>query len=113
MDHLGVLLHVPVRGRWMVSPELAVQRQGAARLTDPFPATPAEAGALPQILSDPVETTLRLGVHVSGRTGPLDVQATAGLHHLRNAGHVEGRTATRVEGRLQATLALRGRGRLD
>jgi hypothetical protein len=113
MDHLGVLLHVPVRGRWMVSPEVAVQRQGAARLTDPFPATPAEAGTIPQILSDPVETTLRLGVNVSGRTGPLDLQATAGLHHLRNAGNVEGRTATRVEGRLQATLALRGRGRLD
>jgi len=56
---------------------------------------------------------LRAGVSVSGRAGPLDLQATGGVHHRTNADNVEGTSTTRFEGRLQATFGLRGRGRLD
>jgi len=113
MDHLSVAVTLPLHARWAITPDLTVQRQGATRLTDPFPASGAEAGLVPQILSDPVETTFRAGITMSGRTGPLDLQATAGVHHRSNADNIEGESRTAFEGRLQATLALRGRGRLD
>lgn len=113
MDQLSVSVTLPVHARWAVSPDLAIQRQGAARLGTPFPVDPADVAATPQFLSSPVETTLRAGVSVSGRAGPLDLLANAGVHHRTNADNVEGVSATRVEGRLQATLGLRGRGRLD
>ena len=113
MDHLAVSLTLPVRRRWALTPDLAIQRQGASRLTDPFPIAPADIEATPQILSDPVETTLRAGLTVAGRSGPMDLQASAGVHHRTNAENVEGASDTRFEGRMQVTLALRGRGRLD
>jgi hypothetical protein len=113
MDQLSVSVTLPVHARWAVTPDLAIQRQGAARLGTPFPVDPADIAATPQFLSSPVETTLRAGLSVSGRAGPLDLLANAGVHHRTNADNVEGVSATRVEGRLQATLGLRGRGRLD
>lgn len=113
MDHLGLSVTIPVGTRWALTPDVAVQRQGAARLTDPFPIEAVDIEATPQILSEPVETTLRAGVSFAGRAGPLDLQATAGVHHRTNADNVEGTSQTRFEGRLQATLGLRGRGRLD
>jgi hypothetical protein len=113
MDQLSVSVTLPVRAHWALTPDLAIQRQGAARLDDPFPMDSTAAGATPQILSSPVETTFRAGVSLAGRAGPLDLQATAGVHHRTNADNVEGTSSTRFEGRLQATLGLRGRGRLD
>ena len=98
MDHLMVSVTLPVHARWAVTPDLAIQRQGAARLTTPFPVDPADIAATPQFLSAPVETTLRAGVSVSGRAGPLDLLANAGVHHRTNADNVEGVSATRVEG---------------
>jgi hypothetical protein len=61
----------------------------------------------------PVETTWRLGLTVSGRHGPLDLQATGGLHHLTNAGNVDGVTRTRFEGRIQALLFIGTGGQLQ
>jgi hypothetical protein len=52
-------------------------------------------------------------VAVSGRQGPLDLRATAGLHHVVNAGHLEGRTENRFVGRIQATLGLSRRGVIE
>jgi hypothetical protein len=49
-------------------------------------------------------------VALSGRQGPLDLRASAGLHHLVNAGNLAGDTDTRFVGRLQATLGLSRRG---
>jgi len=104
MDFLQLTVSIPVWERWLVSPDVAVQRQGAARLTDPFPVTNEEIRNTPSFLSKPVETTWRIGFTLSGRQGPLDLQATGGLHHLTNAGNVEGETKTRAEGRIQALL---------
>jgi len=47
-----------------------------------------------------------------GRQGPLDLRASAGVHHVVNADHQEGRTVNRFEGRLQATLGVSRGGTL-
>lgn len=110
MDQLSVSLSLPLRRRWLVAPELALLRQGEGRIGDPFPATRAEAGRIPQIFIGVVERTYRVGLGVSGREGPLDLQASAGLHHVENLRHQAGRDINRFEGRLQATLGLSRRG---
>jgi hypothetical protein len=60
-----------------------------------------------------VERTWRAALGVSDRQRPLDVSASAGFHHVVNAGHLESRTVDRFEGRLQATLGLSRRGVLQ
>lgn len=112
MDQLSVFASTPVRRSWLVTPELTLLRQGEGRLDAPFPATPEEAGQVPQIFIGVVERTYRVAVGLEGRQGPLDLQATAGFHHVVNAEHEEGRTVNRFEGRLQATLGLQARGTL-
>lgn len=111
-DLLTVQLTVPVRGRWLLTPEATVQRQGARRFDDPFPATGDEARPIGELLSGTVETTWRLALGVSGREGPLDLAGSAGLHHIRNVGHRVGDVQTRFEGRVQATLFFTRRGAL-
>jgi hypothetical protein len=110
MDRVTVTVSVPAGTRWLVTPELTLQRQGEGDISDPFPASPGEAGGIPQLFIGTVERTLRAAVAVSGRQGPLDLRATAGLHHVVNAGHLEGNTENRFVGRLQATLGLSHRG---
>ena len=110
MDQLTVTVSLPYRTRWLLTPELTLLRQGEGEINDPFPATDAEAGALPQLFIGVVERTWRAAVDLRGRQGPLDLHLNAGLHHVVNAGHEEGRTVNRFEGRLEATLGLGARG---
>jgi hypothetical protein len=112
MDQLSLLASTPIQRHWLLTPELTLLRQGEGRLDAPFPATPEEAGQIPLIFIGVVEHTYRLAVGLEGRQGPLDLQAIAGYHHVVNAGHEEGRTVNRFEGRLEATIGLRGRGEL-
>ncbi len=65
---------------------------------------------MPQLFIGVVERTWRAAIDLRGREGPLDLHLNAGLHHVVNAGHQEGRTVNRFEGRLQATLGLSHRG---
>jgi hypothetical protein len=113
MDRVTLTVSVPVAGRWLLTPELTLQRQGEGDINDPFPASPEEAGQLPQLFIGTVERTWRAAVAVSGRQGPLDLRATAGLHHVVNAGNQAGNTENRFEGRLQATLGLSHRGVIE
>jgi hypothetical protein len=106
MDRVTVTVSVPAGTHWLLTPELTLQRQGEGDLSDPFPATPGEAGAIPQLFIGTVERTWRAALAVSGRQGPFDLRATAGLHHVVNADHLEGNTENRFVGRLQATLGL-------
>jgi hypothetical protein len=110
MDQLTLTAGVPRGSRWLLTPELTLLRQGEGRIEDPFPATSSEAGAIPQIFIGVVERTWRAAVDLRGREGPLDLHLNAGLHHVVNADHQEGRTVNRFEGRLQATLGLSRRG---
>ncbi len=113
MDQLSVTVSMPVLRHWLVTPDLTLLRQGEGRIGDPFPATAEEAGMIPQIFIGVVERTYRAGLGISGRGGPLDLQASAGFHHVVNSSHEEGRTVNRFEGRLQATLGLSRRGVLQ
>jgi hypothetical protein len=113
MDRLTLTVGIPAGTRWLVTPELTVQRQGEGDINDPFPASPEEAAALPQLFIGTVERTWRAALAVSGRQGPLDLLASAGLHHVVNAGHRAGDTDNRFVGRLQATLGLSRRGVIE
>ncbi len=112
-DQVTFTVTLPFQNRWLLTPELTLLRQGEGRINDPFPASGAEAALIPQLFIGTVERTWRAALGVSGRQGPLDLRASAGFHHVVNAGHEEGRTANRFEGRLQATLGLSRRGVLQ
>jgi hypothetical protein len=110
-DQLTLRATLPVRGDWLLAPELTVLRQGEGNLQDPYP-VPDANGVLttPALFIGVVERTYRAAVGLVGRTGPLDLAATAGFHHVVNSGHQEGNTVDRFEGRIQATLGLSREG---
>jgi hypothetical protein len=110
MDQLSVTVSVPRGTRWLLTPELTLLRQGQGRINDPFPTSPQEAGQLPQLFIGVVERTWRAALDLRGTEGPLDLSLNAGLHHVVNADHQEGRTVDRFEGRFQATIGLSRQG---
>lgn len=111
-DQLSFSLTAPVTPRWLITPELTLQRQGEGRLSQPVPSSgTAEAGDTPEIFIGVVERTWRAALGVSGTQGPLSLQANAGLHYIDNAGNIEGRSKTRFVGRIQATLGISRAGR--
>jgi hypothetical protein len=113
MDRVTLTVSVPAGARWLFTPELTLQRQGEGDINDPFPASPGDAGDIPQLFIGTVERTWRAAVAVSGRQGPLDLRASAGWHHVVNAGHRSGDTEDRFVGRIQATLGLSRRGAIE
>ena len=96
----------------LVTPEVAFQRQGAARLTDPFPSE-SVAAVLPTRLSGVVERTLRFGVDVATAAGRLGLVGQAGVQHSDNDGNVAGRSATRFTARLAVRIGASFWGRLE
>ena len=110
LDQLTLTVSVPRGTRWLLTPELTLLRQGEGDIRAPFPSSAGAAGATPQLFIGVVERTWRAALDVSGREGPLELHLNAGYHHVLNAGHTEGRTVNRFEGRLQATLGLGRRG---
>jgi hypothetical protein len=109
-DQVTLRVALPVRDEWLLSPELTLLRQGEGRIDDPYPVPDANGVlATPALFIGVVERTYRAGVGLSGRSGPLDLVANAGFHHVTNSGHREGHSVDRFEGRIQATLGL-GRG---
>ena len=112
-DQLTFRATLPVRGAWLLSPELTLLRQGEGRINDPYP-VPDGNGVLatPALFIGVVERTYRAAVALRGRTGPLELVANAGIHHVVNSGHQEGQSVDRFEGRIQATVGLRRKGTL-
>ena len=100
-DQLTLALALPVRARWLLEPELTLQRRGESRLTDPWPSGSAQT---PTLFLGTAERTWRAALGLSGRQGIVSLQGSAGLHYLQNADHVEGRTRTEFAGRLQLTV---------
>jgi hypothetical protein len=92
-------------GHWLLSPDLAVLWQGEGRIDAPFPVDQALTDT-PELFIGTVATTYRLGATLSGGGAGVGIQATAGLHHTTNADQIRGRSRTRLEGRLLATLGL-------
>ena len=110
-DQLTLRATVPVRDDWLVAPELTVLRQGEGRIDAPYPVPdPNGVLATPALFIGVVERTYRAAIGVSGRTGPLDLVASAGFHHVVNNRHQEGDSVDRFEGRLQATLGFSRQG---
>lgn len=110
-DQVTLRLTVPVRTSWIFSPELTLLRQGEGRIEDPYPVQP-ELASTPALFIGVVERTLRAGVGVSGREGPVELSGDAGIHHVTNVGHVEGVTDTRFEARVQLTLGIGASGEI-
>lgn len=97
---------LPVRSRWLVSPRIALLRQGEGRIQDPFPGAQG-ADTLPTVGIGTIATSLWSGVRVSGWEGPLQLSGEAGLRHTSNAGHTKGNSRTTFEARVTATLGVR------
>ncbi len=110
MDQASLTVGVPGGTRWLLTPELTLLRQGQGDINAPFPASGTQAGDVPGLFIGVVERTWRAALGLRGRQGPLDLHLNAGVHHVVNADHREGRTVNRFEGRLQATLGFSRRG---
>ena len=104
-EEIAVRVGVPVAPGWLVSPRLALLRQGEGRLTDPFPSF-EEASEIPDRFIGTVARSLWAGAGISGWRGPLRLVGEAGIRHLRNAEHQPGLTRTSLEARLTATIGL-------
>jgi hypothetical protein len=105
---------MPIKADWLLAPELTLLRQGEGRIDDPYP-VPDANGVLttPALFIGVMERTYRAGLGITGRTGPLDLIANAGFHHVVNSGHERGRNVNRFEGRIQATIGLWRKGVLQ
>jgi hypothetical protein len=104
-DQLSLKVTLPVRDRWLLSPELTLLRQGEGRINDPYPQPDANGVlATPALFIGIVERTYRAALGLTGATGPLELTANAGVHHVVNRAHQAGRTVNRFEGRIQATV---------
>ncbi|HEX2249360.1 MAG TPA: hypothetical protein VHH32_03380, partial [Gemmatimonadales bacterium] len=106
-DQLTLTATLPVRSSWLLAPEVTYLRQGEGSINAPYP-PPDETGArdTPALFIGVVERTLRLGLGISGRTGPFDLLASAGFHHVWNSEHVSGQSDNRFVGRIQATVRI-------
>jgi hypothetical protein len=110
-DQLTGLVTIPVTRNWLLSPELTLLRQGEGRITDPYPPSGSSAlGSTPQLFIGTVERTFRAAVGVDGSVHPFHVNANAGYHRITNAGHLEGHTVNRFEGRLTISAGFSRRG---
>ncbi len=106
-DQVTLRIAVPVRTSWMFSPELTLLRQGEGRIEAPYPPVgSAELAGTPALFIGVVERTYRAGLQVSGREGPFELSADAGIHRIVNVGHAAGVSDTRIEARMQATIGL-------
>jgi hypothetical protein len=94
---------IPLRETWLVTPRMALLRQGEGRIEAPFP-TFAEASSTPARFIGVTATSLWTGLGVAGGYRRLQASAEGGLRHTSNAGHVTGRTSTTLEGRIAVTL---------
>lgn len=112
-DHvlLGAEVSVPLAGRWLLTPDLAILWQGEGQIDAPFPSGPALTTTR-EIFLGTVARTYRLGAAVAGGTPALGLRAVAGIHRTVNADHVPGKRRTRFESRVQATIGLVKGGQL-
>ena len=112
-DQLSLMVTVPVLANWLLTPELTLLRQGEGRIQDPYPPSgSAELGSTPQLFIGTVERSYRAALGIHGSIRPVQLTANLGYHRISNAGHMDGRTETRFQGRLFVTVGTSRRGRL-
>jgi hypothetical protein len=110
-DQFSLRVSVPVRERWLVTPELALFRQGEGDINTPYPVG-VERQQTPALFIGTMERTWRAGILVSGQEGPFQLNGDLGLHHVTSVGHVEGETETKLVFRFRGTLGLEWHGRI-
>jgi hypothetical protein len=89
----------------LLEPEITWLRQGESDLTQPFPPLPAPD--YPFLFVGTVETTWRLALGArADLIRGLEVSANAGVHFVRNAGHVVGASRTPFVGAMALTWRL-------
>ena len=110
-DQLSLRVSVPVRHRWLVTPELALFRQGEGAINTPYPVG-VDRQTTPALFIGTMERTWRAGLLVSGEEGPFQLTGDLGLHHVTSLGHVEGATETKLVFRLRGALGLEWHGRI-
>lgn len=110
-DRIAVSIGVPVRGHWLVTPQVQLLRQGEGRIDDAFP-DPEAAAALPVLFIGTRQDTWQLAIGVNGQERGIAVSGLGGIQRVTNAGHVAGARETRVVGRIQATIGFRVGGAL-
>lgn len=110
-DQISLRVSMPVHDRWLVTPELALFRQGEGRINDPYPVGDARR-ATPALFIGTMERTWRAGLLVSGEEGPIRLTADVGLHHVTSVDHVPGATETRGVFRVLGTVGLGWHGRI-
>ncbi len=104
-EEVAIRVGIPARDSWLLTPRLALLRQGEGRIQDPFP-TPSEAAELNTRFIGTVANTLWAGTAIAGSYGPLAVTGEAGVRHTINASQVKGSNRTPVELRITATLGI-------
>ena len=111
-DEVTAVATLPLRGRWLLSPELTLLRQGEGRINDAYPGTREERLATPALFIGTVERTWRAALSLSGQEGPFRVTASGGYHHVVNFENRPGVNDDRFEGRLLVTVGAAKAGRL-
>lgn len=111
-EQLDLTVNVPVRSRWLVSPQLTYLRQGEGQLDQPFPSQ-AELPNTPAFIIGTARKTYQFAVGLSGQEGILGITALGGVRHEVNAGNVAGVDRTEAVGRLMVTIGRRWQGGLE
>lgn len=111
-EQLDLTVNVPVRSRWLVSPQLTYLRQGEGQLDQPFPPLDQMANT-PTFIIGTARKTYQVAVGLSGQEGILGITALGGVRHEVNAGNVAGVDRTEAVGRLMVTIGRRWQGGLE
>ena len=100
---IGTSVAIPIRDRWLVTPDVTWLIQGEGRIDTPFPAN-EELRDTDEILIGQSANTLRLGLSVSGGDRRFQISGTGGWFHTANSDHIAGRSRNRLEARLRMTV---------
>jgi hypothetical protein len=104
-EEISIRVGFPARDGWLLTPRLALLRQGEGRIQDRFP-SPSEASGIPARFIGTVASTFWAGTALAGWHGPLAVAGEAGVRHTVNANHLTGSNRTTVEVRITAMLGI-------
>ncbi len=103
-DEARIGLDLAIAPRTTLRPYGALRRQGEGDYRLPFPPT-AEYAATPEIHAGVVERTVRVGAQGSwSPTAMLELRGDIGWNRVRDAGHVEGATASDFEGWIRLSI---------
>ena len=105
-DQFSLGVSVPVRDRWLLTPQFDLRRQGEGSIDAPFPDA-ATAAMTPTLFIGTRQDTWQLTMAVSGAVRGLVINGQAGLQHVASSGKIE------FVGRMQVTMGFRLGGALS